>query len=905
LLPPGSLWPAPSLRPLAAALLLVAVLPARQAHSQCVESPPASGDFTCSGIVAGGFAGVGDNLDVTVESGATLQDGGGTVDAIRINNTSTVTVEVGASVEATASGLDGITGGDDNTISNAGGISITGDNAAGIRMGNGAAVTNEVGGVISILNDDGVGIAIGNGGTIVNRGNINGMADRTVGISLGDGTMPFNSMPPDPDFEEPLNQRTVAVSGDAVIGIRAGSNNVFENRGTISATSDSGMGQTTPIGVWLTGGTNEFTNSGGVTASGDDAVAVRSDAANEIFNEGTLTATGMNALAILGSVGVETVENFGRINGSVDLGGGNDILRLNTGSSIDATMDLIIDGGAGTNALMLMGDGLGFLDLGPTADRPNAPTVTNFDSLTIGPTPDDDGLWGLSGSATLPGGMAVMNGASISLGSTVSIAGPVTLDDDSTLIVTVNPGGSNGRLSSTGTVTIGNDTTLGVAFTAPLLADTTLTVLGGAGFAGFGSFANTPADTALLDFELNQTATEIQLSILRASYASVADTPNQGAVGAYLDRVIQGSPSPDVEAALVQLDLFTAEELRAAYDALHPEAYDAQTGAMARLGQVVASAAVRPRLWCKPPLSELRPGRYQDEPCGRKGFSVFMEAITQVHDRDTGSDWLTSDGNTQGILGGVDWLPDPHFLVSGWAGLASIDVDVDGVGDGDIDTIELGISGTARRAGARVRAALGYGRGDHQQDRTIAFGGVVRVAAGEFNSNRVTGLVELGYVIEQGGLRIEPLAELDVVYLMEDAFEEEGASGLNLVVDERSNTLVSTGFGARLSYRHVQRAYVDPGPGWSQGVWTPEISGRWRSTWTFADREIDAAFQGVPDAVGGFTTEAQDTEQGAEVGARLTFQPHGSGGSFSLGYEGYFGDGGMQHRAGAQLRIHF
>jgi hypothetical protein len=86
-------------------------------------------------------------------------------------------------------------------------------------------------------------------------------------------------------------------------------------------------------------------------------------------------------------------------------------------------------------------------------------------------------------------------------------------------------------------------------------------------------------------------------------------------------------------------------------------------------------------------------------------------------------------------------------------------------------------------------------------------------------------------------------------------------------------------------------------------VWTPEITGRWRSIWTGADREIDAHLLGDPS--GSFTTEARDTEQGAEVGAHLTFHPHGGGGSVRVGYDGYFGDGGTAHRAGIELRLHF
>jgi uncharacterized protein with beta-barrel porin domain len=140
--------------------------------------------------------------------------------------------------------------------------------------------------------------------------------------------------------------------------------------------------------------------------------------------------------------------------------------------------------------------------------------------------------------------------------------------------------------------------------------------------------------------------------------------------------------------------------------------------------------------------------------------------------------------------------------------------------------------------------------------------------------------------------------------VQEDAFDESDLGGFELAVDERENVLVGTQFGARLRYRHYQSAYEDDVIPYTQGTWTPEISASWRSLWTGADREIDARLAGAGPA-GGFTVDSEDSEQGVDVGAKLTFQPHGSGGSFSVGYDGFFGDQSTDHRFGAALEVYF
>jgi len=564
----------------------------------------------------------------------------------------------------------------------------------------------------------------------------------------------------------------------------------------------------------------------------------------------------------------------------------------------------MLDGGAGTNALNLEGLGFGVLDL----DR-----VLNFDTLVL----DDMGMvgelgtWRLSGAAAFPGGVSLQNGT-LNLFDTVSITGDYTQLNDSTLSIVIDPdAGTNGRLDLLGgsTATLsGSSNALELIQTAPVRSNTVITVLDASDGGGsiVGSFDILPADTTLLTFNLLPMGNRIDLQILRASYTSVAATPNQLSTASYLDRLLAaGGNGSGVGTGLVQLDTLTPTQLRASFDSLQPEIYDAHTGAMAALGRSFANAAASPRLLCKPTFFGLDPGPLHDLPCGRTGFTAWMRILVSEWTRDAGSDFLDYDGSSRGVAAGFDWRPDRRITATGYVGIGSADFDVDRVGDGEVRSFEAGADVQARLGGARARASFGYGRGTHKQDRRVHLGTINVATRGEFNSNRLQGLAELGWLFELGGLQLEPRAELDFEWVQEDAFDEDDIGGIELAVAKRTNTIFSTEFGGRLRYRHFQNPYSDTVIPYTQGTWTPELSAAWRSTWSGADRSIDAQLKGTAPGTGTFSTDAEDSQQGADLGARLTFQPHGSGGSFSVGYDGFFGDKSTDHRFGADVEVYF
>ena len=960
----------------ALAVTLVLAIPAGEARAVCAPDPAVAGDtVTCSAADGDGFdAGAVDELDVVVEAGATVGDTGvDNTPGLRLNDMNNVQVQTGGAI--TTSGMDshGIEIGNDNFtdpdtvgathgVTNEGVITVTGDNAGGVLGVDHNDVTNS--GTIS-AGGAGVtgafGIRLGNDAFITTDANtsIDVTGPGSVGIEIGndmlvDPDLDPDAVDPDPEQNEITNRGSLTVNGEtgAATGIIAGNENEILNTGTINVSVDAGG---TAIGVQLDND-NTFENNGALEVNGTGGRAVVITGAGQtntirnlgfgtitvdedggpaidlsgaaiaethfIENFGSITAGSVDTpgVAILGSSGVDDVTNSGAITGDVQLGDGDDVLSLEPGAT--GTGDL--DGQGDADEFHLIGNGFESIDLG---------RVMNFETLMFGVAGGDAPVWTLSGAGTFSTETRVHAGAVRLLDTVTLDTGIFSLENDSALRIVVDPSDPmavvNGRLNLVGaaaTTMLGPSTRLEIEPLSPILGDTTLIILdtSATGTSITGTFGSIPGDTPILTFNLLELdlagpvgTDRLSLEILRASYGVVGETPNQRATGRYLDRVLQSSSNNvGVQGALLALDLFDAPTLRNAYDFLQPEAYDAHTSSMVALGRAFADAAARPRLLCKPPFVGLDPGPHVDLPCGRTGFSAWMRLLLSEADRDAGSDFFESDASSQAVAGGFDWRPDRRVQVTGYVGIGSSDIEVDDVGRGEVQSFEIGTAVHARLGGARARAAFGYGRGNHEQDRRGDFGLSQVSTDAEFDSNRIHTLIELGWLFEYGGFQFEPLFGLDVTWIAEDAFDETDTSasnltfgtelaGIELEVDERENTIVSTEFGGRVLYRHHQSAYSDSVLPVTQGTWTTELSARWRSTWLGADRELDAQLAGAGADAGSFSVDAEDSEQGVDVGARVTFQPHGSGGSLSIGYDGFIGDKGINHRFGGELEVYF
>lgn len=233
----------------------------------------------------------------------------------------------------------------------------------------------------------------------------------------------------------------LVVGNDTAISLRDAANIHVGTGATVSATAVSAPG------LYGAGGnTVEFRNAGTLTIdAGGQVLALGSQgsaevvnfqgAGNTIVNSGTIRAnnavaiwsqntTGLNTIintetgiiqapgTVIGGSGNGALDftNRGRVIGNISLAGGNDILRLYTGSSITGNFS----GGAGTDAIFLSG----------TGDSTLPGNFVGFESLTK----NDAGKWTLTGTITGVTVATVAQGTLALTGNNANYTGPVIVD---------------------------------------------------------------------------------------------------------------------------------------------------------------------------------------------------------------------------------------------------------------------------------------------------------------------------------------------------------------------------------------------------------------------------------------------------------------------------------------------
>jgi uncharacterized protein with beta-barrel porin domain len=680
----------------------------------------------------------------------------------------------------------------------------------------------------------------------------------------------------------------ITASGTGSHGIRALDGNTLTNSGTISADGSGGIG----VLLGAAGGTgNELDNFGTITGGAGSGAAVSlapSDSGSETLvsnrQDGVLDGSA-SGLAVLGSAGSDTVRNRGTIIGDVDLAGGDDFFGLSTAGFVDGA----VTGGAGTDTVRLFGFLSNVADL---------TIFSGFEALEV----LDNGAWLFSGSGSFPDGTTVAAGR-IFLDETVNLSGDYLQGTGTSLVVRLDPDGTNDLLVVDGDATIEAGATLELLPTDTLIDEATYTFLTTTGsLTGIFDELSVFGGSSVLDFTQVATANSLAVEFSRNLYASAAATSNQLATATHLDDIFAAGATGDMALVLANLDTLSEPELQAAFDALHPEAYDAQASSTFAFGRSVAELAAFRRPRCEDVVYEPRPEVILPSPCS-SGWTLWGSGFGLFADRNGDSGHIDFGHDGGGLLLGADHPLGEHFLLYGFLGGGYTSVDVDAVGNGHFYSATLGVGGRWSLGGTRIHGLVGYARGWHEQKRNIDFADISRTAKGDYGSNLITALVKAGHTFRFGNLDVEPLATVEYGYLMEESFDESGAGDVDLDVDKRSNSLLSTTVGARLAYTYFKWEYVEDFLEWADGVWTPEVSARWRGNWIDTKRDFDARMAGDPVGVGSFRVTGKDATQGVQVGAGVSFQPLRILMSIRLDYDGFYGDGSMIHRIGASVRV--
>lgn len=261
-----------------------------------------------------------------------------------------------------------------STVFNSGNLSLSGGGGTGTNRGavmlgtaNDNQLTNATGAGIATTGAFNDGMAAnGSGNTLINNGTISTSGPSAFGMTAAWGQTNQGQL-----GNSLVNSGSVTTAGsNARAASILGGSGTISNSGTLSTS-----GASSPA-AYMQGNNDQLVNSGTIVATGEESDAVFSNTAGSGFVATIQNLPGgqivsQSAAGVRTLNGNSTVTNAGLIQSNagtaISMGGGNDALILQTGSTIFGGAD----GGGGDNSVTLQGSG--------TASN----AFTNFQLLTM------------------------------------------------------------------------------------------------------------------------------------------------------------------------------------------------------------------------------------------------------------------------------------------------------------------------------------------------------------------------------------------------------------------------------------------------------------------------------------------------------------------------------------------
>lgn len=917
---------------------------------------------------------VADNLTITTSGPVVeLDDSNPAIEgAILVEDNSSVEIGATATVTVTQDGGYGVRGDDDNFLDNKGTIildaddaraisldenttgvlpngavnsgliRINGDRGYGLETGENSGVANS--GNIEILGDEGRGLSAGNRTDRTKAANITNSGDLIVngadsfGMKLGDGWLDGALQDHDDDDATPdrlvptaagiRNQNdifvvgagstgifagdesnsagnhnslvnhsgTIAVSGANAVGISVGGNDLFDR---FDLESTTGVGAATSLTVTATGSITGDADSGPL-------VEIRNfvaDRENRILISGTQNARGriladLNAVAIRGSDGDELIINAGEIRGGVDLRGGDDRFLHIAGGSYSGTLS----GGGGEDELILTGvqAASATFDLGALED---------FEAVRLfhGTAASSATPWILSNGGDFTGLLEIQDFATLEVPTPLTLGGDLEVGDQGRIRVTLDS--TTPPLTVEGASTL--DGTLEIEQGDNLTPSETpyRVVLAAGGYDGQFDDIEFPDASGTRLFTAGYDAMGVFALFQEVGLVGVARNANQRAVAQNLtDLQAAGGSTGDLQSVLDGLD--DIDNLGSVYDALSPEAYDAQTTVSVEAGRRVAAMLFdRPRECQAGEVDPWNPN-HRVLPCHARRIAPWAATVGSFRKRDGFDGHPRYDAQLGGLIAGVDFQPlaglDLTLAFSSQRG----GIDVARAGESTLTLAELTGAIAWSPGPLRVQGVVSWGHGFHQDRRQVRFDTADSVVntrgIDDHNSDRTLLATEIGYLIPAGPVGIEPLVGFDWAFMSQDGINEDEAGGFGLDVDDRDDEVGSVRAGVRLSSVYEHKAYLGPWFEWMTGIWRPSFDVAWRQFVEGDQRDIDARLQGSPDTVGGFTVQGEEDEIGAEIGVGFRFVPvEANRLRFDVRYQAYVSENTVEQDLVGQIAIAF
>jgi hypothetical protein len=603
---------------------------------------------------------------------------------------------------------------------------------------------------------------------------------------------------------------TATSSGANATALRIGSGATtpeLRNSGTISASGASAANtQARAVVVDAGAGVATIRNSGAIKAvsgenGGAGAIVDRSGGVNLVENSGTVSATGAKAdsgrnVAIdlsantSGAIVRQTAVAAGvaapSITGDILLGSGNDTVDL-----ADGTLTGAIKFGAGNNALTLSGDTIqtGTVTFGSGNDAMSLSGGSQFSGVAdFGG--GVDGL-ALSGTSVFVGTLVnaanlnvTMNGGKLSVAK-LSTIGSLTMGNGSVLVATLNQAAGQGTLFTVGgTASFAQGSKLSLQLADVSTAVGRYTVLTAGNLQGA---ANLTADTALMPFlfkaaiATNGGPNSIVVDVAKRSVSELGLT---GSRAKAYDAVF-AALSKDADVGGVFLAITDGDTFRQAVGSMLPD----------HAGGAFEGISLGTRSLTRQMLDPRGPIAYSDK------LSVYVNAGFWDSNKAQGD-------NAAYDLNGYSWSLMAEYRTKLGAFSAAASYLWNQHSNGTASSVSAnayelagGWRGTWGGITAFGRASLGTSKFSGRRTFAGSYGGktVEKKINGSWNGTFTT--LAAGISGEGGGSKFffRPAVSIDYVRLKEDNYTETGGgAALDLTVDSRKSSEVGANAGLTL-----------------------------------------------------------------------------------------------------------
>ncbi|MES0882028.1 autotransporter domain-containing protein [Roseibium sp. SCP14] len=436
--------------------------------------------------------------------------------------------------------------------------------------------------------------------------------------------------------------------------------------------------------------------------------------------------------------------------------------------------------------------------------------LVNNGTLAGGVVVENGAVYGGTGTSrtlTVKAGGTLAPGNSI---GTIRATDTVTFNTGSTYEVEIDTAGNSDRIATTGTATIngGTVTVSGVSGT-----NTTYAILtADGGVTGKFDALTGLTDTLFVTNTLSYDTNAVYLHASQAAFCDFAGTGNQSAVACGgLDSLASSS-----DLAQAVMALATADEVRAAYDALSGQVHSSLKGVLTensqhnvtavnnRLHTILANTDGQASTATHGNVSSLAAdpngfwttgyGSWSNG--GATGNTAKIESSLGGwvigFDRQVGDIWLL------GTLGGYSHTEAKQKTLSS---------------SGSADTWSLGLYGGLETGASTVSFGGLHNWHSIETTRTASFTGFSENLAASYDARSWQLFAEAGHKVQIDSLMLKPFAGVSHINLQTDGYSETGGSAALSASSDTQHTTFTT-LGVRSAYQLLNRFQAQGMVGW-------------------------------------------------------------------------------------------